>query len=1103
MSPLDRAPAAAHTSVRHILQLPRAIPAFLCFLTVVSTALAQTATREHDLLDLGWKFNLGELSGVDPYAAGLAIPSWKYLIDANGPSDAGTYAATSFNDSSWASVNTNTDIFNGSLTYAWMRVHLDSLASQSSGHRWVVFESVDDIATVYLNGKRIQNNTAWNQPFAVNLDSAWVNGGPNVLAVLVQNTGGSGGIMKRAGLVVGANSSMAVGTTGYNDSSWKSVNLPHDYVVQGTFTSSAATDHGSLPLTPAWYRRSFTVPAADQGKNVQLSFEGVYRNATVYVNGSFVALQRSGYVGFDCDITPYVNFSGTNEIAVHTDPTVTEGWFYEGGGIYRHVWLDYVDPVHVAPNGIWVNPSVSGTSAATSVATTVVNTASSAQSCTVISNIYDPSGALAASVQSTQSIPASGSATINQSTTVSNAKLWSLATPNLYSLQTTVQHGSSNDIVTTPFGIRTLRFDINNGFFLNGQHVELQGTANHQDFMGVGAGLPDSLFEYRLQQLQAMGCNAIRTAHNPVAPALLDLCDRMGILVMDENRHLADTYAQKTGSGIPSTDLFDLKYMIQRDRNHPSVILWSMCNEEGLQTSSEGQSMLLAMKNAVKALDTTRPVTAAQNGFSSAGSPGFMNVVDVIGMNYDWGGYGSVHSGFPNTPMFGSETSSEVGTRGVYSTATFTESGTTYTGDLGNQWCNAYDVNAPPWGGHAEPAWQNIGGHAYMAGSFTWTGFDYLGEPTPFGWPSISSQFGILDRCGFPKDNFYFYQSVWTTSPMVHVFPHWNWSSGQTVNVWAFSNCQQVEVFLNGASQGVKSVPVDGHVEWNIPFASGSLLAKGYNSGATVAQDLVQTAGAPASIVLGANKRGLLGDGEDTAVVNVSVVDINGVVVPTANNQISFSLSGAGHLAGVGSGNSSSHEPEQAAQRLAFNGLCAALVQSNSGGSGTVTITASASGLGSASLSFALGQSDVNWVETESASVVGSTAGIANRIVTAPQFSGGAGSILDATAAGNYIAYLVPNVSAGSYDVRIGVKAFNSRGIVQLAIGQAGNPSPANLGAPQDLYSASANFTELDLGTWTPATTSDKWFRFTITGKNASSSGYSECIDYIRLIPTN
>ena len=914
----------------------------LLFIGILVPADAQ---RERIRLDSGWKFNLGDISGVNPYPGNIAITQWKYIIDGNGLADAAAYTPASFDDSSWSNATTGQDVFNGNVTYAWFRTRLDSLipAGQDAPPHAVTFNSVDDNAWVYLNGHLITTHQGWNLSFVVQLDAYWVAGGPNELAVLVQNTGGPGGIESAATLSIGSSPSLPIGTTSYDDSSWTTVHLPHDYVDQGVFTSSAANDHGSLPVTPAWYRKSFTVDAAYSGRDIWLDFDGIYRNAVVYVNGHCVGIHPSGYIGVHYDIAQYINFGGANEIAVHVDPTFFEGWFYEGGGIYRHVWLNIASPIHVAPSGTYVTSTLSGTSSTENIVTTVVNTTASTQTVAIQSTIFDPSGAQVATTETSASLPPNSSTGIPQSVAVANAQLWSLNNPALYSLNTVaLVNGTPVDTVNTNFGIRTIQFTISGGFYLNGQRVQLQGTCNHQDFIGVGSGMPDSVLYYRLRQLKAMGCNAYRCSHNPTAPELLDYCDKLGILVMDENRHLGDTYAPKTVSGTPYSSLQDLKDMIVRDRNHPSIILWSLCNEEwNMQGTTEGVNMLQAMKTAVQTLDLTRPVTCADNG--DFGANGFCSVMDVIGINYNQWVYPYIQTTFPNTPDYASECGSALSTRGVYAD------------DATDCWESAYDVDAPSWGGIDEWTWQQFIAYPFMAGGFFWTGFDYLGEPTPYSWPAVSSQFGAIDRCGFPKDDFYYFQSIWTTAPMVHILPHWNWSSGQTIGVWAYSNCNQVELFLNGVSQGVQSVTPAGHLAWSVPWTSGVLTAKAYNNGVTVATDTVQTAGAPAALRLTPSKTNLIGDGEDLAVVKVEVIDANGIVVPTANNEVAFSVSGSGHLAGVGNGNPSSHELEQGSQRAAFNGLCAALVQSNDGASGTVTLTAASSGLTSASISLPVG----------------------------------------------------------------------------------------------------------------------------------------------------
>ncbi len=480
--------------------------------------------------------------------------------------------------------------------------------------------------------------------------------------------------------------------------------------------------------------------------------------------------------------------------------------------------------------------------------------------------------------------------------------------------------------------------------------MKIKGTCNHQDFAGVGIGMPDSLLYWRIKKLKAMGSNAYRMSHNPPAAELLDACDKLGMLVMDENRHLGDTEEAKSSQTTPYSDLSELTSMIQRDRNHPSIIMWSLCNEEGIQDTPHARDIFTAMMKVVSANDGTRPVTCAMNGgyFSP---DGITSVEDLQGINYSPNNYDQFHALHPNMPLYGSETSSEVGTRGVYDQAIFKSNGASYRGDQEKSYVSAYDNTPVPWGQSAEAAWQPIADRPYVAGGFVWTGFDYKGEPTPFLWPDINSNFGVMDECGFPKDTYYYYQSVWGDRPMVHVFPHWNWAGreGRPIDVWAYSTADAVELLLNGKSLGVQPVPKNGHVHWLVPYAPGTLTARGLHGGQVIATDTVETTGAPAGLKLTTDRTALAADGEDVTPVEVDVVDAAGRIVPTASNLVTFALSGAGRIAGVGNGDPSCHEPDQARERSAFGGKCLVIVGAGET-AGKLTLTAASPSLESASL---------------------------------------------------------------------------------------------------------------------------------------------------------
>lgn len=823
-------------------------------------------------------------------------------------------------------------------SYGWYRTVLPDIPGPG---RTIHFDCVDDNGTVYLNGKKLIYHTGWDDPFDVSLDSAWRRGGPNVLVVLVQNVGGAGGITKP--VTVGQiTPEVDFSALAYDDSSWRTVHLPHDYVVEGTFDSNGDVGHGALPFNAAWYRKRFDIPKSDHGKSLWLYFEGVFRDATVYVNGKQLYFQEDGYDPFFVDIAGAVRYGGSNVLAVYMKPR-SEGWWYEGGGIYRHVWLNVADPLHVAPWGVYVtsdvkNP-VGSPSAELTIQTRLTNTSAVDKHITVATTIIDPNGRAVAHGQSSHVAKAGLDLDIVQQASLASASLWSLENRNLYFAETEVTSaGKVVDTFRQRFGIRALRFDPDHGFFLNEKPVKLQGTCNHQDFVGVGIAMPDSILYWRMQRLKdQLGCNAIRCSHNPMTPSMYDACDELGLLVMDETRHPGDDVAAKGNTSTPYSHTDHIEKMVRRDRNHPSVIMWSMANEEwGLQSDPYGARMLSALMDAVHKHDKTRPITTADNsGTGNGWMVGFGSVEDLLGVNYNYGDYDWLHAQYPNKPVFGSETASDVSCRGVY----------------------ARDDGAAHLSSYMSPegSWRPLGEREFVLGGFVWTGFDYRGEPTPFGWPEISSNFGLLDTCGFPKDAAFYYKAWWKQEePLVHIFPHWNWAGkeGQNVPVWCFSNCDRVELFVNGVSEGEKDMPRFGHLQWdNVMYAPGELIAVGYRGGKQVTSMTVKTTGSPAAIRLSADRNVLVADREDTIPVTVEIVDDKGLVVPTASNRVTFSVTGAGVNAGVGNGDPSSHEPNQASFRSAFNGLCMVLVKTKST-AGAVELTATSEGLTPAGLRF-------------------------------------------------------------------------------------------------------------------------------------------------------
>src|ERR1035437_7345538 len=655
----------------------------------------------------------------------------------------------------------------------------------------------------------------------------------------------------KAGTAVGA------AAADFDDRGWRTLNLPHDWAVEVPFSERGSGSHGYKAIgknfpeaSIGWYRKTFSIPAADLGRHLTVEFDGVFRDSQVWVNGFYLGRESSGYTPFGYDITDYLNFGGNNTIVVRVDASLEEGWFYEGAGIYRHVWLTKTAPLHVAKWGTFVTTDVKENSAAVTVRVTVNNDAPKDASFEIQQTILVADGkSIATGELKNLSLKPGAANEYSSVLTIAKPNLWSCEAPYLHKLVTTISSGGKIvDRYETPFGIRTLRWDANEGFFLNGRRVELKGTCDHQDHAGVGVAVPDEVNVFRVQQLKKMGSNALRISHNAPTPELLDACDRLGMLVMDENREY----------GINPQELGQLERLILRDCNHPCVVIWSLGNEEwSIEGNEKGTRITQTMQTFAQRLDPTRRYTVAISGGWGNGNS---VSIDVMGFNYFTHGDGRdtgndrYHAKFSDKPSVATEDASTFSTRGIY------------VQDLAHQHLTAYDTNKPDWGITAEESWTHYAARSYVAGLFQWTGFDYRGEETPFGWPAISSQFGILDVCGFPKDNFYYYQAWWSDHPVLHLLPHWNWpgKEGQDIEVWAHSSCEEVELFLNGVSQGRKMMVKNSHLEWKVKYASGTLLARGYTGGKEILTDKAETTGAPAVIQLTPHRATIKADRKST-----------------------------------------------------------------------------------------------------------------------------------------------------------------------------------------------------------------------------------------------
>lgn len=743
------------------------------------------------------------------------------------------------------------------------------------------------------------------------------------------------------------------------DAGWRRVDLPHDFVVEGDYTRKKGGDSdmqqipemesidsrlcagGSLPGGIAWYRHTFEINETE-GKRIYLYFGGVYRDCTVYLNEYYVGKHTTGYTSFYFDITDFVNMNGKNILAVRVDATGREGWWYEGGGIYRDVWLEVTDSVHIAPWGCFAHSEVelAGRNAEITVETEIRNMNLSDKLVTVETMVYDNDGNIAAQAKQDINVVFADSAVCRQSVRIANAHLWDIDDPYLYKFAVNIYaDGVLCDTYAANHGIRNMRFDCDKGFFLNGRKVKIKGLCCHHDHAGVGIGVPDDIWEYRLSLMKEMGMNGYRCAHHQPAEALLDACDRLGILMFEETRRMSSC----------NDDMEALRAMVKRDRNHPSIFLWGIGNEEIFsQDSPETARTTITMKTAVKKLDPTRPITSAVvcwNGierFDTAENyVGVTKNLDIMGFNYCVKAWDDYHKRMPEQPVIITEASATAWTRGCCSTDE--SHGHYYSFDTANME-KVENKRKAIKRDMGETEWKAFDEREYLAGIFLWTGFDYRGEPTPLGYPGVYSQFGIFDYCGFRKDSYYYYKSWWTDEPTAHIFPHWNYpvKEGEPVNVYCYTNTNEAEIFVNGKSYGRKKTEKNWYLEWeNVIYEPGGIVVKGYNNGEEAVSESVRTTGAPKSIKLEVYKDSIKTDG--TAIVNVSVCDENGEVVPTADNEIFFSIKGAGSFLGTGNGDPGDHSKDNVPFRRAFNGRCQLLAKADK--NGIITITATSAGL--------------------------------------------------------------------------------------------------------------------------------------------------------------
>lgn len=742
-----------------------------------------------------------------------------------------------------------------------------------------------------------------------------------------------------------------------SSTSWRTINLPHDWSIEGDFKQDHPADLGGgyLPGGLGWYRKSFK--AKDSTKLTYLQFDGVYKNSEVWINGHYLGKRPNGYMSFEYNLTPFLKFNnGDNEILVKVDNSEQpNSRWYSGSGIYRNVWLKTVDKLHVDLWGTFVTtPEVTRDSARIVLELHLKNEYPETKEALVKTTILLKEAEVGVT-ESTFTITQNETKSIRQETTVSSPELWSPNHPQMYTAVSEITvDGKIVDRYTTPFGIRTFDFDLDKGFVLNGEYMKIKGVCLHHDLGPLGAAVNTSAIRRQLQIMKDMGVNGIRTAHNAPAPELLDLCDEMGFIVMDESFDMWHNSKSEYdyANNWEEWHKTDLEDFIKRDRNHPSVFMWSVGNEIQEQWSDQGVQSFKELKAIVRQLDTTRPITVGMNppvNMQEAdittqfdASQVHLNPIaasgelDMIGYNYAHQTYEYHQKNFPNTPFIATETTSGLQTRGYYEFPSDTLKIWPVRWDIpfkdGNpdHTVSAFDQVRVPWGSLHETTWKIIKKHDFLSGMFIWTGFDYIGEPTPYEWPSRSSYFGVVDLAGFPKDVYYMYQSEWTDKDVLHLFPHWNWNEGQTVDVWAYyNNADEVELYLNGTSIGIKKKEDDDlHVMWRLPFEPGTLKAVSRKNGATVLEREIKTAGQVDSFKLSADRESLDADGKNLAFITVDLVDSAGNFVATANNQLNFELKGAGEIVGVASGDPTNHESFKGETYKALNGKCLVIVQS-------------------------------------------------------------------------------------------------------------------------------------------------------------------------------
>ena len=755
----------------------------------------------------------------------------------------------------------------------------------------------------------------------------------------------------------------------FDDTAWRTLNLPHDWAIEGPFDVKYGPSTGGLPIFgTGWYRKHFTVPAADKGKFYSIEFDGAMSNSTVWLNGHELGGRPYGYSSFEFDLTPDLKFGAENVIAVRLMPEQSSSRWYPGAGIYRNVWLVVTGPVHVAHWGTYVTtPDVSAASATVSVKSEIRNRNAAPAHATVETSILDAAGKQVGRQSSDADIAAQATSTVAATIKVASPHRWDTRAPYLYQVVTTVRSGNQElDRYVTPIGIRSIEFNRDKGFLLNGRVMKINGVCDHADLGALGDAVNRRATERQLEILKGMGVNALRTSHNPPSPEMLEACDRMGILVMDESFDMWKMPKVPNGYSkyFDQWADRDMRDLLLRDRNHPSVFMWSIGNEIPEQGRTDGWQIAKMLTGIAHEVDPTRPTTSAMNNWQAAIKNGFADQVDLKGFNYQPMQYANIQKDHPTWIVFGTETESCVSSRGVYDLPIAANA------VLSTLQVSSFDTVAPGWAYCPDVEFDAQDRLPNILGEFVWTGFDYLGEPTPYGrptqWPSRSSYFGIVDLAGFPKDRYYMYKAKWTSDPVVHVLPHWNWTGheGQAIPIMAYTNAEEVELFVNGKSLGRKKLGVDTvgiptgpnvspsrqftskyRLAWEAPYAPGSLRAVAYKGGKQVAVDEVKTAGAPARVRLIPDRSKISADGQDLSYVTARIEDKDGNLCPLAANMIQFKVEGAGKVEATDNGNAASIESFQADKHTAFNGLALLIVRSKAGQPGRIQVTASSEGL--------------------------------------------------------------------------------------------------------------------------------------------------------------